>query len=245
MRSKTEWSKETIGDEITIYTSAAHAFGIDAFLLADFAKPKRGERVCDFGAGCGIIPMLLARTKQPREVVGVEIQPQGVMQFEASVRDSSTAMPVIPVCADLTSRETLKGEQFDLITCNPPYKAAGGGILSEETAEQIARHETMCTLEDLCKTAKRLLRFGGRFCICQRPERLSDAMVLFRQYGIEPKRLRLVCRDKDNAPWLFLLMGQRGAKPHLRIEPNFFVYENGEYTAETHRIYGGSFEKGE
>ena len=38
---------------------------------------------------------------------------------------------------------------------------------------------------------------------------------------------------------------RRGAKPHLRIEPNFFVYENGEYTAETHRMYGGSFEKGE
>lgn len=242
MRSKTEWSKETLGESITVYTSAAHAFGIDAFLLADFAAPKHGERVCDFGTGCGIIPMLLARTGLPREIVGVEIQPQGVRQFEASICESQTRMPIVPVCADLKARETLKGEQFDLITCNPPYKAAGGGILSEQTAEQIARHETMCTLEDLCVTAKRLLRFGGRFCICQRPERLSDAMVLFRQYGIEPKRLRLVCRDKDSAPWLFLLMGQRGAKPHLRIEENFFVYENGVYTKETRRMYGESFQ---
>ena len=99
-------------------------------------------------------------------------------------------------------------------------------------------------MNDICASAKKLLRFGGRLCICQRPERLADAITVMRENALEPKRLQLVCRDKASAPWLFLLMGQKGAKMHLNILPNFILYEDGHYTAQTHAMYKESFRHG-
>lgn len=235
------WHRETLSDKVAVFSSAAHPFGTDAFLLAHFAAPKKKEKVCDLGTGCGIIPLIFARDNAAAEVLGVEIQPQGIEQFNAAIAEAKTTTKLRAFGGDLRALPVSENERYDVVTCNPPYKAAGHGILSDADAEKITRHETTCTLDDVCAAAKKLLRFGGRLCICQRPERLADAMVTMRQYGIEPKALQLVCRDKDSAPWLFLLMGQKGAKMHLRVLPNFNIYENGKYTEQTRRMYGASF----
>ncbi len=235
------WHKETLSDKVCVYTSGSHAFGTDAFLLAHFAAPRKKERVCDLGTGCGIIPLIFARDDAAAEVLGVEIQPEGVEQFKRAIEESKSQAVLRASCADLRALAVSENGRYDLVTCNPPYKAAGHGLLSQKNAQQLARHETMCTLDDVCAAAKRLLRFGGRLCICQRPERLADAMITMRQNGLEPKRLQLVCRDKASPPWLFLLMGQKGAKMHLNVLPNFILYENGRYTEQARAMYGESF----
>ena len=40
-------------------------FGVDAVILAGFAKVKKGEKVLDLGTGTGIIPILLAAKTGP------------------------------------------------------------------------------------------------------------------------------------------------------------------------------------
>ena len=239
--SASDWHRETLSNRACVYTSSSHAFGTDAFLLAHFAAPHKRERVCDLGTGCGIIPLIFARDDAASEVLGVELQEQGAAQFKRAIEETQTKTLLRACCADLRALPAAENGRYDLVTCNPPYKAAGRGILSGTDAQQLARQETMCTLNDVCAAAKRLLRFGGRLCICQRPERLADAMITMRQNGLEPKRLQLVCRDKDSAPWLFLLMGQKGAKMHLNVLPNFILYESGQYTAQTRAMYGESF----
>lgn len=239
--SAANWHRETLSEKVCVYTSPSHAFGTDAFLLARFAAPHNRERVCDLGTGCGIIPLIFARDDAASEVLGVELQEQGIAQFKQAIEEAESQTLLRALCADLRALPTEENGKYDLVTCNPPYKAAGHGILSGTDAQQLARHETMCTLNDVCAAAKRLLRFGGRLCICQRPERLADAMITMRQNGLEPKRLQLVCRDKDTAPWLFLLMGQKGAKMYLNVLPNFILYENGRYTMQTRAMYGESF----
>ena len=59
--------------------------------------------------------------------------------------------------------------KFDVITMNPPYKAETRSKAKEN--EKIARHETLCNLRDITKAASKLLKFGGKLCICIRPER--------------------------------------------------------------------------
>jgi len=102
---------------------------------------------------------------------------------------------------------------------------------------RIARHETLCTLDEVCACAARLLRFGGRFCLCQLPERLVDVLGAMRANKIEPKRVRFVQQRADSAPWLFLVEGKRGAKPFLTIDPPLILRENGGISAEMQRIY--------
>ena len=139
---------------------------------------------------------------------------------------------------DLSSLELPLGK-FKTVTMNPPYKPVDTGILSETTAEQIARHETTCTMDDAAAAAERLLNFGGNFAVCHRPERLPDVLEAFRAHSIEPKRLRFVQKNAGSAPWLFLLEGRKGGKPFLKVLPPLLLQnEDGSDSDEYLRILG-------
>ncbi len=122
---------------------------------------------------------------------------------------------------------------------NPPYKPLGTGIESLGESAKIARHEICCNIEDAVKAAAYLLKYGGRFCMCHRPERLADAISLMRAYRLEPKRLRFVVDKQGEEPFLFLIEGKKNAKPFLRVEPTLSIKkENGKFTEEMLKVYG-------
>ena len=210
-----EFRFEPLDEKLNICVSDEHSFGTDAFLLSHFASPKKNDVVYDLGTGCGIIPVLWYRSVPPKKVFAIDIQPQAIEQLEITVRENALEA-FFPICADLKGLKPV--ELADVVTCNPPYKAAGAGIVSELTAEQIARHEILCDIYDVTDAAARLLKFGGRLCICQRPERLCDVISAMKKSKIEPKRLRFVQKDASSAPWLFLIEGKKGSKPFLSVE---------------------------
>lgn len=231
--------QEYLGSGITAVVSEAHSFGTDAVLLAHFASPGKWAVCCDLGSGCGIIPLLWCRHEGGR-ITAVELQPLGVKQIEAAIELNSLSDRLTAVNADLRD---LKGRVpfgcFDLVTMNPPYKVSGAGIESSSAPDKIARHETMCSLSEVCAAAAKLLNFGGRFCVCIRPERLCELFCEMRSAGVEPKRLRLVAKCPGKAPWLVLVEGRRGGKSGMTVMPDLFVHgEDGGYSAEMKEIYG-------
>lgn len=234
---------EELGGGIRLWVTPAHKFGADAFLLADFASPRAGDRAADLGSGCGIVPALWFRGPEsaPREAVAVEIQEAACAQMARSLAEGNLpAGRFVPLCADLRElRGRLPAGGFDLVTCNPPYTGPGGGLLSADPAGRIARHETTCTLADVSAAARYLLRYGGRFCLCHRPERLADVICALREAGLEPKRLRLVQQRAGKAPFLFLLECRRGGKPGMEVGPVLLLErEDGSSTQEIEAIYG-------
>lgn len=232
-----DFKTEDLGGGIKIATGAEHTFGTDAFLLAHFAAPKPGDLACDLGSGCGIIPLLWLRDGL-EAVTAVDIQPLAVEQMRLSSEISGLGVRFEPILADMRSlKGILPFGTFDLVACNPPYKAASAGIQSRSQSDKIARHETLCTLDDCCAAASRLLRFGGRFCLCQLTERLVDVFAAMRANKLEPKRVRFVQKDKSSAPWLVLVEAKRGAKPFLKIEPPLFLYEYGTTSTEMRELY--------
>ena len=235
-----EYKYEYLGSGIRVAVSKEHSFGTDAVLLADFASPKRNEKACDLGTGCGIIPMIWCRNGQAKEITAVELQEKGFLQTCESIRISSVEDKVRAVNHDLKDIKSVLGHaSMDIVTMNPPYKAADAGIKSVAKAELIARHEVECNLDDICSTAAYLLNFGGRLCMCNRPERLSDTIVAMKNNGIEPKRLRLVAKTPYTRPWLFLIEGRKGGKPFMNIDPLLIIYgEDGELSKEVTDIYG-------
>ena len=235
---------EKLTDAISVCVTPEHRFGTDAFLLAAFAAVRRKDVVCDLGTGCGIIPLLLSRKEPPKKIYAVEIQEQAVCQLQKSITFSHLEGTIVPIHADLKKIPGIMPGTLDVVTCNPPYKAGGAGILSELTAEQIARHEILCTIDDVCSAAARLLKFGGKLCICQRPERLADVIAAMRTAGIEPKRLRFVAKTPKDAPWLFLIEGKKGSKPFLQVEPTLAVYDGENFSEEMGQIYGWGQPKG-
>lgn len=230
---------EPIGNGCYVLVDSVHTFGTDAILLADFAAPKRKDKACDLCTGCGIIPMLWARDGTLSAATGVELQPDAVQLFNQTIRQNNMETTLCALHADIRALEgVLPAAAFDLITCNPPYKAAGAGLKNTDPALLLARHEVACTLRDVIAAAARLLRFSGRLCLCHRPERLADIFCTMREYRIEPKRLRLVAKSIGSEPWLALIEGRLGGNAGLRVEPVLYVENDGEFSEEMRRIYG-------
>ncbi len=233
-----EFSFEMLDNNVEICVSKEHKFGTDAFLLADFAKPRHKDKVCDLGTGCGIIPLLMQIKFTPEELWGVDIQEQAIEQFNITV-EKNKLENIHPVRADL--KELWEGcpkGTFDVVTCNPPYKAANAGIESLGEAQKIARHEILCNINDVCRAASRLLKFGGRLCICNRPERLADVICAMRENNIEPKLLRFVSKNAESPSWLFLIEGKLGGKPFMQVMPPLFVKDGDGFSQELLSIYG-------
>ncbi|MBQ7756734.1 MAG: methyltransferase [Oscillospiraceae bacterium] len=231
----TDFTFENLGDGISICVSDEHRFGTDAFLLADFAGARRKDYVCDFCSGSGIIAVLMKRNNNPAFIYAVEIQEKAVSQMKLTVEKSGIDNFEI-VSGDLKDFKAKK--ELDLITCNPPYKINNTGAKNDSEAVSIARHEMLCTIDDVCKSASRNLKFGGRLCICNRPERLCDIMVAMRNNNLEPKRVRFVSKTPKDAPWLVLVEAKKGGKPFLQVEKNLYIQdENGDYSEEMKRIY--------
>ena len=228
-----EYEYESLGNGLYVCRSGIHGFGTDAFLLTGFCSYKANENVCDLGTGCGIIPMLMQREKPPKHIFAVDIQPEAIAQLETGIAKCEHPVNITPVCADLrTLWEGAPVHTLDLVTCNPPYFADDAGYHAQTAAKEIARHEVSCDMNDICAAAARLLRYHGRFCLCCRPERLTDVMFAMRQNAIEPKRLRFVCKTPESAPWLFLMEGMTHAKPFLRVEPALYMRSGSDMSPE-------------
>lgn len=230
---------EYIDGSLKLIVSDSHTFGTDALLLAAFSAPKRRNTVCDFGTGCGIIPFYWLR-EGVEKVHAAELQSLACDQVRRSVALNGIEERFTLVEGDIREiKGRLPAGEFDLVTMNPPYTASGHGIESSSKADKIARHETNLTLSDVFTGASYLLKFGGRMCICLRPERLTEAMAEMRKAKIEPKRLRFVSQRDGKAPWLFLLEGKKGRNPGLTVEKELHIEApDGSMSEEMKEIIG-------
>ena len=220
-----------------LHTSRAFAPGTDAFLLADFAERGKVRRVCDLGCGCGIVGILLGWEHPERQVTGVEISPQAAAIARENGELNGLTDRFTVVEGDLREHRTLlPAGSFDLTVANPPYFSLSGGKRSATAAQ--ARQEESCTLAQVCAAAAWLTRWGGRFAVIHRPERLAELLGEMTRAGLEPKRLRLVQPRGESAPGLVLAEGRRGGKPGLKVEPPLLLCgEDGGESPELRRIY--------
>lgn len=231
--------KEPLGRGVSVFVSEKDGFGTDAVLLSHFAEPRKKDKACDLGTGCGIIPLLWCKGDAPLHSFAVELRSEASDLAEMSVKENGLEDRITVINRDLRELSGIinKGS-LNLVTCNPPYKKVGAGIRCEDTAHDTARHETAGTLEDIVKVASSLLMPSGRFCLCLRPERLAETIVLFHDAGLEPKRLRMVAKTPGCEPWLFLIEGRKNGNSGLRVLPTLFVHkENGDYSDEMLEIY--------
>lgn len=202
-------------------------FGIDAVMLSDFAKVKPGERVLDLGTGTGVIPILLSAKTKGLHFTGLEIQPESADMAQRSVRYNDLEDKIDIVTGDIKEAAELFGTaSFDVITTNPPYMLKEHGLKNHGDARTIARHEILCTLDDILRESAKLLRESkGRFYMIHKPFRLAEILTKMCQYKIEPKRIRFVHPYVDKEPTMVLIEGLKGGKSRVTVEPPIIMYE--------------------
>lgn len=215
-------------------------FGTDAVLLADFARAKPGERIVDIGTGTGVLPLLIAARSENTTFDAFEVQEDVADMAARSVRLNGLEGRIHVHAADC--REAAKRIGYGvchMVVTNPPYTAAGAGLVSPENTRALSRSDSDCSLEDWMAACAKVLRNGGRLCCVFPAPRMLQMCDAMRAAGVEPKRLRLIAARADAAPKLILLEGLKGGRPGLHMLPLLITHTpEGEFTDEMKRIYG-------
>ena len=214
-------------------------FGVDAVLLSGFATAKKGDKVLDLGTGTGVIPILMSAKTKAEHFSALEIQPESAEMAKRSVMLNDLQDKIDIIEGDIKkAAEIFKPSSFDVITTNPPYINFEGGLKNSYDPKTIARHEVLCSLDDVASAAQRLLKFGGKFFMVHRPHRLTDIMCVLREHKLEPKRIRFVQPYADREPNMVLVEAVRSGKPMIKVMPTLVIYNSdGTYTQETLDIY--------
>lgn len=202
-------------------------FGVDAVLLTNFVKVRPGETVLDLGTGNGVIPILLAGKTAGRHFTGLEIQAESADMARRSVKYNVLEERVSIVEGDIKeAAEIFKPASFDVITANPPYMINEHGLKNAGDARTIARHEVLCSLDDILRESAKLLpESKGRFYMVHKPFRLAEIMAKMCAYKIEPKRIQFVHPYVDKEPTMVLIEGMKGGKPRVKVEPPIIMCE--------------------
>lgn len=203
-------------------------FGIDAVLLSNFAKVKAGEKVLDLGTGTGILPILLEAKTKGEHFTGLEIQEESADMARRSAAYNRLEEKINIVTGDIKEAAQLFGPaSFDVITTNPPYMINDHGLKNEADAKTIARHEILCTLDDILRESAKVLKEGkGRFYMIHKPFRLAEIMTKMCQYRLEPKRIQFIHPYIDKEPTMVMIEGMKGGKSRVTIEPPIIMYEH-------------------
>ncbi|HIX63515.1 MAG TPA: tRNA1(Val) (adenine(37)-N6)-methyltransferase [Candidatus Mediterraneibacter colneyensis] len=210
-----------------IQDPSGFCFGVDAVFLSDFAKVRPGETVLDLGTGNGIIPILLSAKTKGKKFTGLEIQEKTADMARRSVAYNDLEDRIEIVAGDIKeASEIFKPAFFDVITTNPPYMLSEHGLRNADDARAVARHEVLCTLDDILRESMRLLQDKGRFYMIHRPFRLTEILIKMNHYKIEPKRIQFIHPYIDKEPVMVLVEGVRGARPRVTVEPPIIIYDD-------------------
>lgn len=215
-------------------------FGMDAVLLSGFAEVKAGETVLDLGTGTGIIPILLEAKTKGKHFTGLEIQEESADMANRSVQMNGLSDRVEIVNGDIKdAKRIFAGNLFDVVTSNPPYMNSNHGLVSQGAPKAIARHELLCTLDDVVKAASDCLKVGGRFYMVHRPHRLVEIITTCTKYKMEPKKLRMVQPYEGKEPNMVLIECIKGGGSMIKVAPPLIVYQAvNQYTQEILDLYG-------
>ncbi len=212
-------------------------FGTDAFLLASFVRPEPSSHGVDLGSGTGILPLLLLTKGKVASMTAIELQPAfaDLIRRNASLNQKEDAISVLERdLREVTAKEM--GGESDLILSNPPYMRSDSGKQNRTQEKNLARHEIAGNIFDFCAGANRLLKYGGRFYLVYRPDRLADLFFALRENKLEPKRMTMVFPDEMSEPCLALVEAVKGASPSLKITRPLFLYTKASKNSQTREL---------
>lgn len=222
-----------------IQNPSLFCFGMDAVLLSSFANARPGEKVLDMGTGNGVIPILMQAKYPGAEYTGLEIQEASAELAKRSVQLNQIEEQVSIVRGDIKEASKIfSGASFHVITTNPPYMNENHGIVNPDSAKAIARHEILCTLDDIVREASKCLKMKGRFYMVHRPQRLVQIFDTMTKYKLEPKRIRMVHPYQDKDANMVLIEAVKGGNTLIKVENPLIVYnKDGSYTKDLLEMY--------
>lgn len=214
------------------------SFGTDAVLLSGMIRCRERQVGVEFGTGVGIIPILLCMHKKFRSITALEIQSEYASLARENLEMNGFSDRVKVLCADLKDAPRIIEKPCDFVFCNPPYMKKDSGKTNDNEKKRIARHEILCDITDVCRSASAILKDKGSFYCVYRTARLPELFCALRENMLEPKNMILVTPLPDSAPSLVLIRAIKGGSCELKTRAPFVIQNpNGQRTEETRLLY--------
>lgn len=231
-----------IKDYKIIQNIQGFCFGIDAVLLANFVKYKKGDKIADLGTGTAIIPILISAKSDITKIYAIEIQEKIADMARRSVELNNLQDKIEVLNINLKdSLNHIERHSLDIITTNPPYMPSEK-LLSTNDMMKISRNEIYCNISDIMKISSDLLKSNGKMYMVHRPSRLCDIFVEARKNHLEPKLMQMIHPKLGKAPNLVLLQFTKNAKAEIKLlEPLYVHKQDGSYYDDIHKIYSKDF----
>lgn len=209
-----------LGDYKIIQSENLYRFTSDAIYLSRFAGGKKGDVVCDICAGSGIVGLhfyaLNERMVKSLDFVELQKPLADMCRKSVALNGLQDKLSVYNMrIQDLTCEHF---DKYSLVLCNPPYKKYSSGIVSEREDIAICKHEITVSIDDISSCAQKILKDGGRICLCNKCERLEDVMLSFNKFNLSPSRLSFICGSENSKPYLFFIEAYKGVKKQLCVE---------------------------
>ena len=209
-----------IGKYQIIQDTDRYRFTSDSVRLARFVKAKKGERVADFCAGSGVVGLhFYAENEGVERVVLFEMQKELAEMSEKTVELNGLGSVFSVVNCRLQEIPKEYTEAFSLILCNPPYGREGAGFPVRDGGEAHCRTESALTLGEMLDAAARCLKFGGRFAVVHRADRVAELICGMHGRNLEPKKLQFIAGKEGRPPYAVLVQAQKGAHAGTEVLP--------------------------
>ncbi len=202
-------------------------FGTDAFLLAAFIKTDKRAVAAELGCGTGIISLLCAAREKFSKIHAFEIQESFYDITARNIENNGFGETVSAHNADIRDiRPSDTNGEVDVVFSNPPYMKTDSGKRNMADEKYIARHEVKGSIYDFCAAAGRLLKFGGKFYVVWRPDRLSELFYAMKENSLEAKAMTFVHARATSEPSMVLISATKGGKPSMRITPPLILHSD-------------------
>ncbi|MBO5328561.1 MAG: methyltransferase [Clostridia bacterium] len=204
-------------DKKIIQNTTLYRFTSDSVLLSRFARAKVNDNVADFCAGSGVVGYHFAcLNTHIKSLTLFEMQNSlaDMCERTAKINGFNFAKTVNIKLQDI-GREY--DDKFSLILCNPPYEKAG--FDNDVYEKAVCRKEITITLSEIIEVAYKKLKFGGRFAIINRADRIAELFYLLKKRGLEPKRMQFISGTKEGKPYLIMVEAVKGGKEGIEVLP--------------------------
>ena len=193
-------------------------FSLDSLLLANFVEFNFTDKlVLDLCTGNAPVPIILSENKKIK-IYGFELQKE---IYELAVKSIKVnQIDNVEIINDdvKNSLNYFPGNNFDIVTCNPPYfKYTKNSIINENEIKSIARHEIKITIEDIIKIATKQLKAKGKFYIVHRSDRLIEIINYLNKYNFGIKKLQFVYSSIDANSSMVLIEAKKDCKNDVKV----------------------------
>lgn len=194
-------------------------FSLDSLLLTEFVTiEKKDKNLLDICSGNAPLPLIIAKNYNI-DITGVEIQTEIYNLAIKSIKENKLPNIKMLNCNAIDLKNYFPGNNFDIITCNPPFfKVEATSLINESTKKAIARHEITITLEEIFKITSFLLKNNGTFYLVHRPERLEEIVQLATIHKLHIKEIIFIYSNITQDAIMVLFKMKKNSRLGVKVK---------------------------